>query len=267
MPKPTSAPANLRAELGDGASLLATFVLIPRIEIVELVAASGFDAVILDLEHGTTEIGELPALIAAAQGAGLSAMVRVSENSAIEVGKVLDAGADGILAPHISSAREAEKLVAGGRYPPDGNRSLNPYTRGNAYGHAVDPYESANQRVALIAMLEGVDAISHLESIAGVDGIDAVFVGPMDLSAALGLPGEPEHPLVVDAITDVFARARATGCAVGTYAPTPQVAARWRLAGAAVVALSADIAMAATGFSQAYADALAEPSPRLADSV
>lgn len=262
MPKPISARANLRAELRGGASLLATFVLIPRIEIVELVAASGFDAVILDLEHGTTDIGELPALVAAAQGAGLSAMVRVSENSAIEVGKVLDAGADGILVPHVSSAREAQKLVAGGRYPPEGNRSLNPYTRGNAYGYAVDPYRGANKRVALIAMLEGVDAISNLESIAEVDGIDAVFVGPMDLSAALGLPGEPEHPLVVDAIKDVFARARATGCGVGTYAPTPQVAARWRLAGAAVVALSADIAMAAVGFSQTYADCSRRAQPK-----
>jgi 4-hydroxy-2-oxoheptanedioate aldolase len=251
--------AGFRSALRRGPSILATFILIPRIEIVELAATAGFDAVIIDLEHGSAGISEIPALVTAAHSSRLFALVRVGENSAVEIGKVLDVGADGILVPHVSTPDDARAVVDAGRYPPVGNRSLNPYTRGNGYGRAAVPYEDANRRIGLIPMLEGVEALESLETIAANDDVDALFVGPMDLSGSLGRPGDTEHPEVVLAVQDVIDRAHAAGRAVGTYAHTPDAAARWLAAGAALVAFSADIAMAASGMSQAYAEVLASP--------
>ena len=126
---------------------------------------------------------------------------------------------------------------------------MNPYTRGNQYGRTPDPYEAANSTIALVAMLEGVDAVANLEEVAALDEIDAVFVGPMDLSGSLGLPGDVEHPTVVEAVQNVIMRAQLVDTPVGVYAPTPEAATRWIAAGAAFVALSADLAMAADGFA------------------
>jgi 4-hydroxy-2-oxoheptanedioate aldolase len=252
--------ANFRETLREGRATLGTFLLIPRVEIVELLAAAGFDAVIIDLEHGSTDLGDIPALVAAAHGANVFAAARVGGNSATEIGRVLDTGVDGVLVPHLSSAVEAASLVAAGRYPPVGSRSLNPYSKGNGYGFAGQPCEDANRRTALVAMLEGIDALSNLEEICELEEIDAVFVGPMDLSGSLGLPDEPEHPKVVGAVRDVIGRALLLGTAAGTYAPTAEAASRWFTAGAAFVALSADVAMAGAGFAAACSAVLpAEP--------
>ena len=125
---------SLRAALGDGRSLLATFLLLPRVEVVEMLAVSGFDAVIVDLEHGPTTRSELTTVVSAAQGAGLFAIARLGTRSDDEIGRALDSGVDGLLVPHVSSATEAETIVRAGRFPPTGDRSINPYTRGNAYG-------------------------------------------------------------------------------------------------------------------------------------
>jgi 4-hydroxy-2-oxoheptanedioate aldolase len=234
--------------------------LLPRIEIVEMLRSAGFDAVIIDLEHGATAATDLPPLVAAAHGAGLLAAVRVGEGSAAEIGHALDAGADAILMPHVGGTKDARRLVDAGRYPPIGNRSLNPYTRGNRYGSTPDPYDAANRRIALVAMLEGVDAVSNLEKVAALEEIDAIFVGPMDLSGSLGQPGNVEHPVVVEAVHDVIARAQLVDTAVGVYANTPEAAVRWFAAGAALVALSADIAMAADGFAAVFNAVEASPA-------
>jgi 4-hydroxy-2-oxoheptanedioate aldolase len=234
----------LRGALRDGRSLLATFLLLPRAEVVEMLALSGFDAVIVDLEHGPAGRAELTAVVSAAQGAGLFAIARLGNTSGDEIGRVLDVGVDGLLVPHVSSAPEAEAIVRAGRFPPRGDRSINPYTRGNAYG--VDGprrYGDVDDGVALVAMVEGAGALSSLEAIARTAELDGIFVGPVDLSSSLGFPGEPEHPEVVDAVRDVLARIRAAGRAAGVYAPTPEAASRWLAAGAGLVALSADSAM------------------------
>jgi 4-hydroxy-2-oxoheptanedioate aldolase len=234
----------LRGALRDGSSLLATFLLLPRAEVVEMLAVSGFDAVIVDLEHGPAGRAELTAVVSAAQGAGLYAIARLGNPADDEIGRVLDAGVDGLLVPHVSSPTEAEAIVRAGRFPPRGDRSINPYTRGNAYGvDGTRRYGDVDDGVALIAMVEGAGALSSLEAIARTAELDGIFVGPVDLSSSLGFPGEPEHPQVIDAVRDVLARIRAAGPAAGVYAPTPEAASRWLGAGAGLVALSADSAM------------------------
>lgn len=239
---------SLRQALRDGSTVVATFALIPRVEIVEALARSGFEAVILDLEHGPYDVSELPSLVAAGHGAGLHVIARVGDPSAPAIGRVLDTGVDGVVVPHVSSAAQARAAVDAVRYPPEGSRSLNPYVRAAAYDASDSYLDDANSRVALLVMVEGVDGVTALDEFVRTPGVDGVFVGPVDLSAALGHPGQPEHPAVINAVGDLIKSATTSGCAAGVYSPTPEAATRWIEAGATLVALSADVAMAMDGF-------------------
>jgi 4-hydroxy-2-oxoheptanedioate aldolase len=245
-----SSRRSLRDALGADTGLLATFLLIPRVEIVEMIGQAGFDAVIIDLEHGPIGAADLPSLSAAARGAEVYAIARVSEGSSAAIAAALDSGVDGVLVPHVTSVEEARAVVSSGRFPPQGERSLNPYVRGMGYGHDLDRgLPSIDSGVALIAMLEGAAALDELESICAVPELDGVFIGPVDLSGSLGHPGDPEHPSVIDAVRQAFQRARGVGGHAGVYAPTAEAAARWFDAGASIVAASADAAMALRAFS------------------
>ncbi len=254
------APTGLRAALAARERLLATFLLVPRVETVELAAEAGFSAVIVDLEHGPITVTALPELAAAARGSGIHAIARLAGGAPEEIGKALDTGVSGVMVPHVGSREEAEAVVAAGRYPPAGERSINPYTRGNAYdlGGAVAVGE-VDAGVALIAMLEGADAAANLEDICRVPGLDAVFIGPVDLSASLGLQGDSEHPDVIAAVQDALGVTARAGRTTGAYAPTPAAGARWAAAGASLVAVSVDLAMTLAAFRSA-ANAFAELS-------
>lgn len=239
---------SLRQRLQARSPVVATFVLIPRIEVVEGLGRSGFDAVILDLEHGPYGVPDLPPLVAAAHGAGLQVLARVGNPSAAAIGVVLDTGADGIVVPHVASAATAAAAVDAVRFPPDGSRSLNPYVRAAGYDASDAFLDDANSRVALLVMVEGTDGVAALDDLVSTPGVDGVFVGPVDLSASLGHPGQPEHPDVIDAVRELIKTAAASECAVGVYSPSPEAASRWFDAGATLVALSADVAMALNGF-------------------
>jgi 2-keto-3-deoxy-L-rhamnonate aldolase RhmA len=232
--------------LRDKEPLLGTFVLLPRPEIVEMLSLAGFDAIVVDLEHGPIDVSDLPSLVAAAQGSGLQTVVRVPDAAPAMIGRALDSGADGLLVPHVTSRVEAEAVVAAGSFPPVGERSINPYVRSNGYGIRA----AASPQPALIAMLEGPDAIADLAEIAGVDGIDAVFVGPVDLAASLGFDGDATHPEVSRLVAETITAIVAGGGRASVYAPTPELAARWFDAGASLVALSADSAMVLSGFAE-----------------
>jgi 2-keto-3-deoxy-L-rhamnonate aldolase RhmA len=239
----------LRAELADpGTRLTATFLLLPRVEMVELLAAAGFDAVLVDLEHGPIADAELPGIVAAGHGAGVYVLARLGERAPATIGRVLDCGVDGVVLPHVESAADAREAVDAARFPPDGSRSLNPYVRAAGYDAQETFLATANAGVAVLVMVEGKDGLAALDEIAAVAGIDSVFVGPVDLSTSLGFPGQPEHPLVLEKVRDLMDRLAEAGVGTGIYCPTPAAAARWQQAGARLAALSADIAMAGAGF-------------------
>ncbi|MEV5967395.1 aldolase/citrate lyase family protein [Kribbella sp. NPDC051952] len=239
----------LRQALADPTTRLTmSFLLIPRLELVELLANAGFDGVVVDLEHGPIEVADLPALVAAGHGAGVHVLARLGERSPAVIGRVLDCGVDGVVLPHVESADDARAAVDAARFPPDGSRSLNPYVRAAGYDGHESFLRTANAGVAVLVMVEGKDGLAALDEIAAVAGVDAVFVGPVDLSTSLGLPGQPEHPLVLEKVHDLMDRLATAGVGTGIYCPTPHAAARWQRAGARLAALSADIAMAGAGF-------------------
>lgn len=240
---------NLRERLhGAGPALIATLVIVPRIEIVELVAAAGYDAVVLDQEHGPISIDALPALIAAARGAGLACIVRVPECRAKQIESVLDAGADGVLVPHVASAAAAAEIVGATRFAPEGRRGANPYVR--AAGFLGDPafYARSNERCACLAMVEGRAGVEAVDAILATPGLDGIFIGPVDLSGSLGYHGQPEHPAVVEAVRELIERGRERGVATAVFAPTPAAARRWLDLGVRLVGLSVDTAAILAGF-------------------
>jgi 2-keto-3-deoxy-L-rhamnonate aldolase RhmA len=262
-----AAVAGLRARLRSGGPLAATFVMIPRIEIVEMAAGAGFDAVVCDLEHGPMAVEDLPGLHAAARAAGAYSLARIASSRPVEISRALDMGVDGVIVPHVGSRQAAEQVATAGRFPPAGARSLNPYVRGVGYGlRTGDQTGEANERSALIVMIEGDDALGAVDEIAAVPEIDALFVGPIDLAGSLGFPGQPEHPDVIATIRDLIRRLAQRGTAIGIYAPTAEAARRWLSEGASLVVASADNAMTMRAFA-AMRTAIGVPSPAASPEV
>lgn len=254
----TASYAGLRARLhGEGPQLLGLFVIVPRIEVVEAAATTGFDLVILDCEHGPFGIDALAPLVAAAHGAGIFVVVRVAANDAQAIGAVLDVGADGVLVPHVGCGEDARRVATAARYPPAGDRSVNLWVRAAGFGHRTDYLSTADDGVAVLAMVEGAEAHRRLDEITGADGIDAVFVGPMDLAASMGLSATPSDPQVADAARDIVARAELSGKAASVFAASPETASGWLDAGVRLVVLSVDAYLMRQGFVAAASAARA----------
>jgi 2-keto-3-deoxy-L-rhamnonate aldolase RhmA len=234
-----------------GAGLLALFVIVPRIEVVEAAAAAGFDLVVLDGEHGPFGIEAVAPLVAAAHGAGIHVMVRVPTQDPQAIGPVLDSGVDGVIVPHVGSGEDARRVVSAARFPPEGDRSVHLAVRAADYSGDPDFLATADASVAVLAMVEGADAHTRLDEITAVDGIDGVFVGPMDLAASLGLASSPWDPRVTAVARDIITRAGRAGRLTSIFAPTPDAAQAWLTSGVHMVALSVDALLMRQSFEAA----------------
>jgi len=254
-----AAHSGLRADLlaGEG-QLLGMFIIVPRVEVVEAAAAAGFDLVVLDCEHGPFGVESLSPLIAAARGAGLWVVVRVPANDEQAIGAVLDCGPDGVLVPHVNSGSDALRAVRASRFPPHGDRSVHPWVRAARYGEVNDYVSTADNSLAVLVMAEGRDAINNLDELTRTVGADAVFVGPMDLAASLGLAHAPFDPRVTEAAGDILLRTKEAGKAAAIFAVEADDARRWFTAGARLVVLSVDTALMREGFQRAV-DAVRAP--------
>ncbi|WP_102958173.1 HpcH/HpaI aldolase family protein [Mangrovicella endophytica] len=230
----------LRQRLRDSEPLLATFSILRSAESVEIVALAGFDAIILDLEHGPYGVETLGPLILAAHARGIHAIARVLKNDAAMIGAVLDAGADGVLVPQVSTPTEAQAVVAAARFAPEGARGANSWVRAAGFNGTPEWFARANAEVAVIVMIEGRTGADNAEAIMATPSLDGVFLGPVDLSHALGVPGQIDHPLVLDKMTGVIDEAKRHSLATAVFAPTPQGARRWMELGVRLVACGVD---------------------------
>jgi 2-dehydro-3-deoxyglucarate aldolase len=169
---------------------LGSWITLNHPSIAEVLADSGFDWLCVDMEHSVTDYFEAQQLIAIIQSKGLKAFVRVGENNTRIIKRVLDAGADGIIVPMVNSAADARKAVDAVKYPPEGKRGVG-LARAQKYGFGFEDYKEGKAReIVLIAQIEHVDAVKHLEEIIQMDGIDGTFIGPYDLSGSMGKPGK-----------------------------------------------------------------------------
>lgn len=203
-------------------------------EIIEVSAAAGFDFVIIDDEHACWGIAPNIDLVRAADAAGIATLIRVPELTETYVKWALDLGASGVMVPGVSSAAEAKRAVELSRFAPAGNRGACPYTRNNAFGvnDTVEYFTRTNEELSVVALIEGVDGINAYDDILAVEGLDAVFFGPMDLSASLGIPGQVTHPKVESAIKEMIDKANAHGKKAGMFVADKEQAKKWLAAGA-----------------------------------
>lgn len=242
---------SLRARLAAREHLLATFNLLPSPEIVELIALAGFDVVIVDLEHGPHDLADLRRALTAAAAHELPALVRVRTAAAAEIGAVLDLGASGVLVPHVESVAAAAAVVRAARFTPGGERGANPWVRAAGYGSREDWFARADAEVAVLVMVEGPGALGELADIVSLPGLDGIFLGPMDLSHALGVPGQVGHPRVFEAVRDAVRLAADAGVAAGVFTPDPGLAAGWWQRGAQLVAAGVDAGFVRSGLAAA----------------
>lgn len=190
--------------LGSGAIALGAWMFLREPLIAEAAATLDYSYVCIDMQHGLQDFGDVTAMLAATARTGATPIVRAPWNEPGLVGRLLDAGALGIIFPMINTAAEAERAVEACRYAPDGTRSMGPI--GAMVRHGGSYFRAANTQVSPIAMIETAQALDNLDDILAVDGVDTIYVGPADLGLSLGLrPGlDSDEPAFVDAIDTII---------------------------------------------------------------
>lgn len=207
----------------------------------EILANSGFDWILFDSEHSPVEVAGLLPLLQAAGNGRASLVVRPAWNDAVLIKRVLDIGAQTVLLPFVQNAEEARRAVQSCRYPPEGRRGVSGTTRAGGFGRTTNYLNTAAEQICVLVQVETGEAMAQLDDIAGVDGIDGVFIGPSDLSASMGHLGNPGHAHVQSAIKAAVGPIHAAGKAAGILATTVPDAKRYLDWGYQFVACNVDV--------------------------
>ncbi len=213
----------------------------------EVVATSGYDWALLDMEHSPSDMSTVLGQLQAMMGSGTIPMVRPPWNDAVLVKRLLDLGAPALLYPMIQSAEEARQAVAATRYPPHGIRGVALTHRGNSFGRASDYLERISEELCVIVQVETRAALAAVEEIAAVDGVDGVFFGPADISADFGKLGQTMDDEVWVAIREAAVKVRGVGKPAGTLVTDPAFASELLNDGFSFVACGTDVGLLARG--------------------
>lgn len=245
-------PKNLfKAAIKAGQHQLGLWNTIGGNTVAELLGGAGFDWVLVDCEHSAIETVEVQSCLQGIAGTPeVSAAVRAAGHDPILIKRLLDMGAQTLMIPFVESASEAENMVRAMRYGPHGVRGMAGMTRATRYGKVEDYFTTAEDELCLIAQVESVAGFEALDDIAAVDGVDAVFFGPADLSASMGYPGEFDHPDVVATIEAGFERLKAVGKPGGVMALDPSAAHRYIAKGSAFTAVGVDLVLLANATAE-----------------
>lgn len=196
-------PVSWFPQNSDGQATIGSWITIPNTAVAEIMAWSGFDWLVVDMEHSPIVLSQAQELIRVIHLCGLPSLVRVGENNANLLKRVMDAGASGVIVPMVNTAEAARQAVQGVKYDPLGQRGVG-LARAQGYGMVFDAYRQwvANESVVIV-QIEHIEAVENLSDILAVEGVDGFLVGPYDLSSSLGLPGQFEHPKVQDALYEI----------------------------------------------------------------
>ncbi len=230
----------LRAAVTSGELAIGTFVGTASPVTAEVCAAAGFDYLLLDLEHGAGGEEQLRATVPAAASYGVPTVVRVESAARIRIGRVLDAGAAGVMLPRLDSVDEVRAAVRHLSYPPRGDRGVATYNRACRFGLDPDALFRADDEVLGVVQVESARAVARAADIAALDGVDVLFVGPRDLSHDLGVPGRTDAPEYREALDVVRGAARKHGKACGMLVPDGASAAARRGEGWTFLAIGSD---------------------------
>lgn len=210
----------------------------------EIMADAGFDWLLIDMEHGPGDYQTLLAQLQAIEGSGTVPFVRVEAQDPAVIKRVLDLGAWGVMIPWVSGRQACEAAVRACKYPPEGIRGMAGGHRAAGFGRfAAEYFGRANDEVLVIVQIETAEAVREIDAMLGVPGVDVAFIGPTDLSAALGHVGDPRHPEVQDAVRKVEGAARRAGVALATISRTWEEAKALYERGYQMVTLCSDTAL------------------------
>lgn len=235
----------LRPRLEGEAPVIGCWLMSTSPAAAEVLAYAGFDFVVVDMEHSPLTVTDLVGVLRALAATGCPAVIRLASHDPVVVKRVLDVGAVNLMFPMVETAEQTAAIVASTRYAPEGTRGFAVMHRASRYGFNPEFLAGANDSITVIVQLETPAALERLPEIARVEGVDAVFVGPGDLSASLGIPGQVQHPRVVDRIRGALHEARRAGVAAGVLAANLDIG-RERLAdGYRFVAVGSDLSLLA----------------------
>jgi 4-hydroxy-2-oxoheptanedioate aldolase len=224
---------------------------IPDTSVAEIGAGAGFDWVLIDAEHGPFDLKSVMAHLQAIEPYPVSALVRPVEGSTALIKQLLDIGAQTLLVPMVDTAKQAEEIVRAAKYPPQGVRGLGTsMARSANWNRQTDYLEKANDEICVIVQVETLAGLKNIKEIVNVDGVDAVFIGPSDLSAAMGYVGNPGHPDVVEAIGNAFKIILDAGKQAGVLAVTKILVDGYVKAGARFIGVGVDAALLANATRQ-----------------
>jgi 2-keto-3-deoxy-L-rhamnonate aldolase RhmA len=248
---------NIKRRIKNGEAVNGCWLNLGSSLTAEIVAMAGFDWVLIDLEHGAGTEKDALSQLQAIEHSGAAGFVRVESAEKQRILKVLDFGAEGLMCPHINNAEEARMFVDGLRYPPGGSRGIAKMIRASRYGNSSTAYmNTANENIIGIAQIESAEALDNLDAIAAVDGIDVLFIGPSDLTAALGIFGQFDHPLYKDALKATINAAQKAGKATGILLLSPDDYNTYYNLGIRVMACGSEAGFVAEG-ARAVAEKLA----------
>jgi len=241
----------LKQRLKKGEILLGTFLSLGNAVTSEIVANAGFDWVVIDLEHGLGSEGDVLHQLQCIKGTNVSAIIRVESYQKQRIHRVLDLGADGIMCPRIENASQAELAARAMRYPPQGIRGVAKMIRATRYGEDFDQYrqDTAEELLGII-QIETTEALSHLDAIANTSGVDVLFIGPSDLSMALGIFGQTDHPLFVSTVDLIIKAAAKAGRYVGILLSDPAELKKYHDLGIQLFACGTDASFLSKGAKQ-----------------
>ena len=236
----------LKKLLSEGKTVYGTMVVDWRSPgIAQIFALAGFDFMFIDMEHSPFSTETMADMIRAARLSGIVPLVRPSDHAYFLISRALDAGAQGLMVPRVETPEQAAEVVSCAKYPPEGRRGCALSMAHTDYG-AVDRKEyvsRANDEVLLILQIESRRAVESVDERAAAEGVDALLVGPADLSLSYGLPGETTHPTVVGAIDRVLKTALERGIHCGIHLGNVDELIRWKEKGMRIISYSTDISM------------------------
>ena len=239
---------NLKERIKKGEAVNGCWLNLGSSLTAEIVGLAGFDWVLIDLEHGAGNEKDVLSQLQALEHSNTAAIVRIESAERQRIHRVLDVGAEGVMCPHINNLDEAKMVVSGLRYPPEGTRGVAKMVRATGFGKNFAEYSSsANENIVGIAQIETIEALDHLDEIATLDGIDVLFIGPADLTMALGIFGQLDHQLFTDAVKATVNAAQKAGKATGILLFNPDDYNTWYQLGIRMIACGADATFVADG--------------------
>lgn len=237
-------PANqFKAALRSGQTQIGIWSSLSDPTVAELLAGCGYDWIMFDTEHSTAGPNDVIGFLRTVAPYPISPVVRPGWNDAVEMKKLLDAGAQTLLIPYIQSAEEARAAVAAVTYPPKGVRGVAGITRATRYGAVANYATRANEEICLLVQVETREALSRLKEIAQVPGVDGVFFGPSDLAASFGYPGQPSHDEIRKAIVDGIGMLGDLGVPAGILSLDQDFLREAKSAGASFIAVDVDTSL------------------------